>query len=207
MLLRLETISDAYAGLINWTEAAHTTTVCGIFRDNVYDKFRLVLNNTTKGVSDVGACTAIDDGEWHWVSIVVSGILGNWKYYVDGELLFSPTATMVTPTTAADNHLHIGATRSAIATQQIDGDYAAVYVLDRTMSAAEVRHRHSPQGQWDWLRTSPQRFIETSAAAAAGWGYGAGFAPAPARIRGYPTDVLINARADSHWPTLKAYIP
>jgi hypothetical protein len=209
-LVRADSFDADFGGLWNWTSSAYVGHPCAMFRDSNGDRWRVYADNSVIATMANGSVSPIEDGQWHWVAIVISKLAQTVVLYVDGEVLSSKAAagipTSIT-TSAANNNLVLGNTRNRSATQQMVGDFAAFYALDRAMSPAEVRHRHSPQGQWDWLRTSPQRFIETADVAATGWEYGAGFDRDPVRIRGNPRDVVINGRADSHWATLRRYVP
>jgi hypothetical protein len=165
-----------------------------------------VYHNNSGSTSSPAMYDAVFTGEWLWLTIVSNGT--NWKGYVNGQLIVTTAYTQAL-VPYSDGICNLGQWKSSTTSNEMHGEIAAFWVVEREMQPAEIRHRHSPQGQWDWLRTAPQRFIETAAAAAAatGWEYGAGFDRDPVRFRGNPRDVVINGRANSHWATLRRYVP
>jgi hypothetical protein len=212
MLVRIEAIDATYGGLFTYTSSAGVGNVVSVIRDVSNDYWRYNVDSNVIGKTSAGTVSELEDNQWHWLTFVCSKIADDVKYYVDGVLRDIIPTDIALPTpivnSAADNELVLGNTRNRSATQQMQGDYAAFYALDRVMSAGEVRHRASPQGQWDWLRTASQRFIETApAAAATGWEYGAGFDRDPVRIRGNPRAAYLNSANGKdiagRWPTLK----
>ena len=105
-------------------------------------KVSLLCQTSSGNYSYRESDTAIDDGEWHHVAVVMDGgsAVGNLKVYIDGVEETGTTGTAGTPAdlTDASRYMYIGSRIAAAASEYLAGNVCGARVYSAALTAAEV---------------------------------------------------------------------
>lgn len=109
----------------------------------------IVYHPNDGGIQLSGGVSTIANGEWAWIALTWDG--STVYVYHDGTLIDSAAYSGV-PVPQSDDRLVIFGERQDSDSLEVNGDFRALYMLSRHVTAEEVWARSQGESQWDWIQ-------------------------------------------------------